>query len=53
MPTVSRPGNNRASVAISMVVGATLRSGADRSPIATVIRLVVASIAVAVAIPLP
>ena len=52
MPAVSRPGNSRASVAISMAVSATLRSGTGSNPIATPTWLVVASIAVAVAMPL-
>ena len=52
MPAVRRPGNNRAIVAISMAVRATLRSGTGSSPMPTVTRLVAARIAVAVAMPL-
>jgi hypothetical protein len=52
IPAVSRPGNSRASVAISMAVRATLRSGTGSNPIPTVTRLVAARIAVAVAMPL-
>jgi len=51
-PATSRPGNSRLTVASSIAVSATLRSGTGSSPIPTVTRLVAASIAVAVAMPL-
>src|SRR5690242_10697255 len=52
MPGIRRPGNSRLTVASSMAVSATLRSGTGSKPIPTVSRLVVASMAVAAAMPL-